>query len=134
MPSSQKCIRVQTRSMVLPVERPRPQPPAPTLTVSPGVQRPTPALRQPQFRVTPPPPLSQGRDEATVLLVRQTLGHRGTWAARGKGKRGGSRVIYYWAVSADQLLLLLIYSKSERDDLTPQQLRTLKRIVEEEYP
>ena len=53
---------------------------------------------------------------------------------RGKGKRGGSRVIYYWAVSADQLLLLLIYSKSERDDLTPQQLRTLKRIVEEEYP
>src|SRR5438067_8867247 len=40
------------------------------------------------------------------------------WAARGKGKRGGSRVIYYWAVSADQLLLLLIYSKSERDDLT----------------
>jgi len=56
------------------------------------------------------------------------------WAAKGKGKRGGSRLIYYWAVTPGQLLLLLIYSKSERDDLTPEQLKTLKMIVEEEYP
>jgi len=55
------------------------------------------------------------------------------WAARGKGKRGGSRVIYYWAVSQDQLLMLLIYSKGEREDLTRGQLKTLKKIVEEEF-
>jgi hypothetical protein len=30
--------------------------------------------------------------------------------------------------------MLLIYSKSERDDLTREQLKTLKKIVEEEYP
>jgi hypothetical protein len=55
------------------------------------------------------------------------------WATRGKGKRGGVRVIYYWAVTRDQLLMLFIYSKSERDDLTSGQLKSLKGIVEEEY-
>lgn len=33
-----------------------------------------------------------------------------------------------------ELPMLLIYSKSERDDLTPAQLKTLKNIVEREYP
>jgi hypothetical protein len=56
------------------------------------------------------------------------------WATKGKGKRGGSRVIYYWAVTQEQLLMLFIYSKSEREDLTREQLKTLKKIVEEEYP
>ncbi|MFQ5592965.1 MAG: type II toxin-antitoxin system RelE/ParE family toxin [Anaerolineae bacterium] len=56
------------------------------------------------------------------------------WRARGQGKRGGVRVIYYWAVKQDQLLMLLIYSKSKQDDLSPDQLKVLKKIVEEEYP
>ena len=56
------------------------------------------------------------------------------WAAKGKGKRGGSRVIYYWAVSNEQILLLYIYGKNERDDLTADQIRVLRRIVQEEYP
>lgn len=55
------------------------------------------------------------------------------WAARGRGKRGGARVIYYWAVKADQLLMLLAYAKNERDDLSPEQLKTLRTLVEEEY-
>ena len=56
------------------------------------------------------------------------------WAVKGRGKRGGVRVIYYWAIASDQLLMLLTYSKSERDDLTPDQLKTLKKIVKKEYP
>jgi hypothetical protein len=56
------------------------------------------------------------------------------WATKGKGKRGGSRVIYYWAVTQDQLLMLFIYRKSEQEDLTREQLKTLKKIIEEEYP
>jgi len=56
------------------------------------------------------------------------------WATKGKGKRGGSRVIYYWAVSQEHVLMLLINSKSEREDLTREQLKTLKKMVEEEYP
>ena len=56
------------------------------------------------------------------------------WALKGGGKRGGVRVIYYWAVARQQLLMLLIYPKNERDDLTPEQLKVLRKIVEEEYP
>ena len=56
------------------------------------------------------------------------------WTAQGRGKRGGSRVIYYWAVSQDKLLMLLIYPKNVRDDLSREQLSILRKIVEAEYP
>ncbi|MBI3536350.1 MAG: type II toxin-antitoxin system RelE/ParE family toxin [Chloroflexi bacterium] len=56
------------------------------------------------------------------------------WATKGKGKRGGARVIYYWAVAQKKLLMLFIYGKSNQEDLTHEQLKTLKKIVEEEYP
>ena len=56
------------------------------------------------------------------------------WAISGKGKRGGVRIIYYWATARQQLLMLFMYSKSERDDLSPAQLKILKMIVEENYP
>lgn len=56
------------------------------------------------------------------------------WAAAGRGKRGGVRVIYYWAVNQDRLLMLFLYAKSERDDLSADQLRILRQIVDEEYP
>jgi hypothetical protein len=56
------------------------------------------------------------------------------WAIEGRGKRGGVRVIYYWAVKQERLLMLFIYSKNERGDLSPDQLKTLRKIVEDEYP
>jgi len=56
------------------------------------------------------------------------------WAVEGRGKRGGVRVIYYWAAKQERLLLLFMYPTSERSDLTPDQLRSLRKIVEEEYP
>lgn len=55
------------------------------------------------------------------------------WGRTGQGKRGGTRVIYYWAVGPAQLLMLLIYPKSEQDDLSEAQLQVLKKIVEAEY-
>ena len=55
------------------------------------------------------------------------------WSGGGHGKRGGLRIIYYWFVSRDILLLLFAYPKSERDELTPEQLRKLKKVVEGEY-
>jgi len=54
-------------------------------------------------------------------------------ARRGKGKRGGLRVIYYWYQSRGILLLLVAYAKTELDVLTPTQLRALRRLVEEEF-
>lgn len=56
------------------------------------------------------------------------------WAMAGRGKRGGIRVIYYWAVKSERLLMLFAYPKNERDDLTAEQLKILRRLVESEYP
>jgi hypothetical protein len=56
------------------------------------------------------------------------------WTKEGRGKRGGIRIIYYWAVAAEQILMLFMYSKGERDNLTAAQIKILKQIVEEEYP
>lgn len=56
------------------------------------------------------------------------------WGAQGRGKRGGVRIIYYWVVRQDRILMLLIYGKNEQDDLTADQLKVLRKIVEEEYP
>ena len=55
------------------------------------------------------------------------------WRMRGQGKRGGIRVIYYWATEQAQILMLLIYPKNVQDDLKPEQLKALKQIVEAEY-
>ncbi|MEZ4861043.1 MAG: hypothetical protein R3C14_07050 [Caldilineaceae bacterium] len=56
------------------------------------------------------------------------------WSMPGRGKRGGARIIYYWVVTQDQLLMLLMYPKNVRDDLTPVQVKMLRQIVEAEYP
>jgi len=56
------------------------------------------------------------------------------WAIAGRGKRGGIRVIYYWAVKQERLLVLFAYPKNERDDLTADQLKILRILVESEYP
>jgi len=70
----------------------------------------------------------------TGAIIRGSGGLRKVrWALPGKGKRGGVRVIYYWAVHHEQLLMLFLYGKNERDDLSPVQLKTLRRIVAEEY-
>lgn len=52
--------------------------------------------------------------------------------ARGKGKRGGLRVIYYWWVSGEQFWLFTVYNKDEIDDLTSAQRKLLKGLLEQE--
>jgi hypothetical protein len=56
------------------------------------------------------------------------------WALSGRGKRGGVRIIYYWAVEQQQLLMLFVFAKNERDDLSSEQLKILRTIVEDKYP
>jgi mRNA-degrading endonuclease RelE of RelBE toxin-antitoxin system len=72
-------------------------------------------------------------DPSKGTLIRESGGLRKMrWQAPGRGKRGGVRVIYYWAVRHDLIVLLLMYPKGKQDDLTPQQRKILRRIVEEE--
>ncbi|MEJ1962026.1 MAG: type II toxin-antitoxin system RelE/ParE family toxin [Gammaproteobacteria bacterium] len=53
-------------------------------------------------------------------------------ALRGRGKRGGARVIYFWWASEEQVYLLFAYSKNVSDDLTPRQLGQLVQSMREE--
>ena len=55
------------------------------------------------------------------------------WPGSGRGRRGGVRVVYYWAGSDNVILLLLAYPKSDRDDLTAKQLREIAVLVKEEF-
>jgi len=65
-------------------------------------------------------------------LIRASGGIRKLrWTVAGKGKRGGARVIYYCASARGIVFMLDIYAKSEKDDLTPDQLKVLRKLVKE---
>jgi len=53
------------------------------------------------------------------------------FAMSGRGKSGGLRVIYYWLRDNGQIYMLLIYSKSKKDDLTDQETALLREFVKE---
>ena len=55
------------------------------------------------------------------------------WATSGGGKRGGLRVIYYWAPAEQAFYLVYAYTKAEQGDLTPAQTRQLSLVVREEF-
>ena len=50
------------------------------------------------------------------------------WTVAGKGKRGGTRVIYYPVVAQAQIRMILIYRKGIKDDLTPKEKMVLRKI------
>jgi hypothetical protein len=54
------------------------------------------------------------------------------WTISGKGKRGGTRVIYYWLRPRDTILMLFVFRKNERSDLSKDQLKTLRSIAAKE--
>jgi mRNA-degrading endonuclease RelE of RelBE toxin-antitoxin system len=51
---------------------------------------------------------------------------------RGKGRRGGLRVIYYSFLSDEEIWLLTLYDKAEAADLTKEQKGQLRRAMEAE--
>lgn len=53
------------------------------------------------------------------------------WGVGAKGKSGGVRVIYYWVNADDQILLLTIYGKNEKANLSAADLKRVVRLLEE---
>jgi len=51
---------------------------------------------------------------------------------RGKGKRGGLRVIYYHFAESEQIWLMTLYGKDEAENLTPRERRALKAAITNE--
>jgi hypothetical protein len=54
------------------------------------------------------------------------------WAAEGTGKRGGVRITFYWDSEKETFFMLYAYGKTEQENLTPAQLRTLAALVRKE--
>jgi len=53
-------------------------------------------------------------------------------ARRGKGKRGGLRVIYYYLVADHRLWFFTLYDKDESVDLTSEEKKVLKKAIQVE--
>jgi len=51
---------------------------------------------------------------------------------RGKGKRGGLRVIYYHLTTDHQIWFFTLYDKNEVSDLTPDEKKRLKQAIQME--
>lgn len=51
------------------------------------------------------------------------------FAASGRGKRGGARVIYYYLDETMPLYALLAYAKNAKDDMTPDEKRAVSALV-----
>lgn len=72
-------------------------------------------------------------DPAAGAVIQGTGGLRKLrWSRAAKGKRGGVRVIYFPVLTRSVIFLLLLYSKNEQDDLTPEQKRILRTLVQME--
>jgi hypothetical protein len=87
---------------------------------------------------------SEYRELQAALMLQPELGDlipetgglrkvRWAEASRGKGKRGGLRVIYYWYTPLTLIYLLMIYSKSDRDDLSSGEKKTLRKLISGEF-
>jgi hypothetical protein len=51
------------------------------------------------------------------------------WAAKGKGKSGGARVIYYFHNESLPIFMLSAYAKGEKTDLSQAERNALKGLV-----
>ncbi|HKK04703.1 MAG TPA: toxin [Gammaproteobacteria bacterium] len=51
---------------------------------------------------------------------------------RGKGKRGGLRIIYYYLTDDRQIWLFTLYDKDEAADLSAEEKRLLKKAIQQE--
>jgi hypothetical protein len=78
--------------------------------------------------------LELAADPGKGVLIPGTGGVRKLrWAASGRGKSGGARVIYYWAKSREIVLMLAAYAKNDRVNPTPAQSKLLRDLVKKEF-
>jgi len=70
------------------------------------------------------------KPEAHPVIAGTAGVRKARWGRLGQGKRGGVRAIYYFASLAGTIYMLDIFAKNQKSDLTPDDKKELKRIVE----
>jgi hypothetical protein len=70
------------------------------------------------------------RDAEAGDLIRDTGGVRKVrWRRQGTGKRGGTRVIYFYHDRQMPLFLILVYAKAQREDMTADEKKQVRRLA-----
>jgi hypothetical protein len=71
-------------------------------------------------------------------LIPETSGVRKVrWSRQGSGKRGGTRVIYFYYQADAPLYLLMVYTKARKEDLSPDEkkaARTFTAALKRQHP
>jgi hypothetical protein len=52
------------------------------------------------------------------------------WSRQGTGKRGGVRVIYFTRLENGSIWLLVVYAKSDRDNIPGHILKSVREVIE----
>jgi len=72
------------------------------------------------------------RPDAGAVIPKSGGLRKVRWGLSGAGKRGGCRIIYLWHEASETFFMLYAYRKSQQEDLTSRQLRTLSQVAREE--
>lgn len=63
-------------------------------------------------------------------LIPRTGGFRKLrWAAGGKGRSGGARVVYFHVAHRETIYMILAYGKGVKEDLTESERKELKKLA-----
>jgi mRNA-degrading endonuclease RelE of RelBE toxin-antitoxin system len=54
-------------------------------------------------------------------------------SGKGRGKRGGARIIYYWHPAKQIFFMLDVFTKNEQETLTREEEKALAQLVTEEF-
>lgn len=54
------------------------------------------------------------------------------WGAEGRGKRGGTRVIYYFRDRQGIIHLLMIYAKNEDENVSTKEILNLRKRIQDD--
>jgi hypothetical protein len=70
-----------------------------------------------------------GRPDAGDVIPGSGGARKLRWAAKGKGNRGGARIVYVYIVVAERIYLMRCYAKNVQADLSDGERKELRRIV-----
>lgn len=70
--------------------------------------------------------------EAGEVIPRSGGCRKVRWARSGMGKRGGARVIYFTRMAEGELCMLLVYPKSEQDNIPAHILKQIRMELEDD--
>ena len=65
-------------------------------------------------------------------VIRGSGGVRIRWAAQGRGKRGGVRIIYYLRLAEGHIWLLTLYAKNVKETIPAHVLRQIREAIDHE--